>query len=490
MPRKLIVTLTALLLALTLALPAFADSVSGIVGKAASSTESASAIPTPKPTPNAKATAKATAASTAKPTSKPTAASTAKATSKPTSMPTSAPTVVPTIEPTEAPTAEPTPTPLPLPVREDDQGDIVKLIQHRLRTLGFLTDNADGYFGPLTRKGVIAFQQFVAEYSGIELHYIDPNATPEPTAEPTATPEPTAQPATEEPAATPIVTALHYYGTVKPTSALHATAVPTIAPTAVPTPEPTPEPTPYVADGIVDEAGYELLTGDGFSVYYSDLSKGSEGSDVKRLQTRLTTLYYLGDGIDGIFGGNTESAVKYFQKHNELDETGVADEATQQKLYSDDAVPTAKPTLEPASKKSKGNGKSYSKYELVVDVSDQRVYVYGYTNGAYGPLSRVFVCSTGTKAHPTPLGTFKGSGPTNRWHYFVKFDCYAQYSWRIDGDILFHSVLYNEIDGKPTSSSVRNLGSRASHGCIRLSVEDAKWIYDNCKRGTTVIVRE
>ena len=160
------------------------------------------------------------------------------------------------------------------------------------------------------------------------------------------------------------------------------------------------------------------------------------------------------------------------------------------KLYAEDAVPTAKPTLAPANKNSKGNGKSYSKYKLVVDVSDQRVYAYGYENGAYGPLARVMICSTGTKSNPTPLGTFKGSGPSHRWHYFEKFECYAQYSWRIDGPILFHSVLYNEIDGSPTSSSVRNLGRRASHGCIRLSVEDAKWIYNNCASGTTVVVRE
>ena len=481
MPRRFIITLAALVLALTLAMPAFADGVSGIIGKAAN--ESATSAPAAVPTVKSTSAPTVKPASTAKATSKPAQ----KPTQVPTVKPTSAPTAEPTEEPTVAPTPEPTPTPLPLPVKQDDQGDIVKLIQQRLRTLGFLDDSADGYFGPRTRKGVIAFQEFVAEHIGTQLHYVDPNATPEPTAEPTAAPEPTEQPTAE---ATPIVTALHYYGSSLPTAEVKATAVPTLAPTAVPTPEPTPEPTPYVADGIVDGQGYELLAGDDFQVYYEDLTNGSEGSDVKRLQTRLTTLYYLGDGVDGMFGSNTEYAVKYFQKHNDLDETGVADEATQQKLYSEDAVPTAKPTLEPASKKSKGNGKNYSKYELVVDISDQRVYVYGYTNGAYGPLSRVFVCSTGTKSHPTPLGTFKGSGPTNRWHYFVKFDCYAQYSWRIDGDILFHSVLYNEIDGKPTSSSVNNLGSRASHGCIRLSVENAKWIYNNCKRGTTVIVRE
>ncbi|MGX8706824.1 MAG: L,D-transpeptidase [bacterium] len=36
---------------------------------------------------------------------------------------------------------------------------------------------------------------------------------------------------------------------------------------------------------------------------------------------------------------------------------------------------------------------------------------------------------------------------------------------------------------------MRNLGSNVSHGCIRLSVEDAEWIYQNCTPGMTVIIQ-
>ena len=32
------------------------------------------------------------------------------------------------------------------------------------------------------------------------------------------------------------------------------------------------------------------------------------------------------------------------------------------------------------------------------------------------------------------------------------------------------------------------LGQQASMGCVRLTVEDAKWIYDNCPSGTAVEV--
>ena len=53
---------------------------------------------------------------------------------------------------------------------------------------------------------------------------------------------------------------------------------------------------------------------------------------------------------------------------------------------------------------------------------------------------------------------------------------------------MFHSVLYSQKGGKVTQSSVNHLGSRASHGCVRLSVEDAKWIWNNCPANTTVVV--
>jgi len=33
------------------------------------------------------------------------------------------------------------------------------------------------------------------------------------------------------------------------------------------------------------------------------------------------------------------------------------------------------------------------------------------------------------------------------------------------------------------------LGKPASHGCVRMTVEDAKWIYDTIPNGTKVIVQ-
>lgn len=32
------------------------------------------------------------------------------------------------------------------------------------------------------------------------------------------------------------------------------------------------------------------------------------------------------------------------------------------------------------------------------------------------------------------------------------------------------------------------LGMHLSHGCVRLQIDNAKWIYNNIPRGTTVVV--
>nr|WP_238159026.1 peptidoglycan-binding domain-containing protein [Priestia megaterium] len=54
------------------------------------------------------------------------------------------------------------------------------------------------------------------------------------------------------------------------------------------------------------------------------LKKGSKGNAVKELQQKLTSLGYNTKGTDGIFGANTEAAVRNFQKDNKLAVDGIA----------------------------------------------------------------------------------------------------------------------------------------------------------------------
>lgn len=135
--------------------------------------------------------------------------------------------------------------------------------------------------------------------------------------------------------------------------------------------------------------------------------------------------------------------------------------------------------------------KASAAYYITVDVTNQIVTVYDNGNTSDSGIVRQMICSTGTKANPTPLGTFTLPAKTRaaertEWYYFSEYNCYAKWATRIYSGILFHSILYTAAKKGPTSSSKKALGSRASHGCVRLQVEDAKWIALNCPAGTKV----
>lgn len=64
------------------------------------------------------------------------------------------------------------------------------------------------------------------------------------------------------------------------------------------------------------------------------LKDGSKGDDVKELQIRVAGWVKSGDvmGVDGVYGDQTTTAVKNFQKAYKLDATGKADSKTFDKL--------------------------------------------------------------------------------------------------------------------------------------------------------------
>ncbi len=194
-------------------------------------------------------------------------------------------------------------------------------------------------------------------------------------------------------------------------------------------------------------------------------------AEIKRAQCRLYTLLYLPRaGIDGKFGRDTKNALKAFQAANGLSESGTTDAATQSVLFTDAAL--AKPYP----------------YRVEVSIDRQEVDVFERNESGTYDLVKTFTCSTGLH-DSTPRGVFLDGHPINRWHKFEKFNCWAQYSFEITGDIMFHSVLYGSNNEKSLrSGSLYALGNPASHGCVRLSVEDAKYLFEHCKRGKVVII--
>ncbi len=120
-------------------------------------------------------------------------------------------------------------------------------------------------------------------------------------------------------------------------------------------------------------------------------------------------------------------------------------------------------------------------FYIAVNCQTNTVNVYQQdSNGEYTIPCRVMVCSSGLDSTPTPTGEYYLTG--NRWEWLsLVGDVSGMYVTQIVGDYLFHSVPYTE---KWNHASLQpgefdKLGEDASHGCIRLQVEDAKWIYDN-----------
>ena len=124
---------------------------------------------------------------------------------------------------------------------------------------------------------------------------------------------------------------------------------------------------------------------------------------------------------------------------------------------------------------------SSTKWLILVDTKSNHVGIY---NGRKNNWieKKYWSCTTGASATPTVKGSFTvkskglafGSGYTC-WYYTQFY-----------GNYLFHSVLYNP--GSKTSIQDGRLGINASHGCVRLSLSNAKWIYDNIPRGTKVVI--
>ncbi|MCR5331903.1 MAG: L,D-transpeptidase family protein [Lachnospiraceae bacterium] len=130
-------------------------------------------------------------------------------------------------------------------------------------------------------------------------------------------------------------------------------------------------------------------------------------------------------------------------------------------------------------------------YRIVVDIYHQVVMVFTKDeNGRYTVPERYMLCSSGGDNSPSPLGTFKMRSYRVRFGLFRNTDSYAQYWSLISGRIYFHTTLYSEHDGSTYTDTYKDLGTNCSHGCIRLTVPDAKWIWYHCAPGTVVEIRK
>ncbi len=124
---------------------------------------------------------------------------------------------------------------------------------------------------------------------------------------------------------------------------------------------------------------------------------------------------------------------------------------------------------------------------LRVSIPLQRVFVMSGNRRLY-----TMVASTGLDNPPddaTPRGTYFIQRERGLWFYAPSEQEGARYwvSWKNHGEYLFHTVPMDR-SGHIIENEARRLGRKASHGCIRLSVPDAKWIYQHIPYGTRVVI--
>jgi lipoprotein-anchoring transpeptidase ErfK/SrfK len=123
---------------------------------------------------------------------------------------------------------------------------------------------------------------------------------------------------------------------------------------------------------------------------------------------------------------------------------------------------------------------------IVLD--EQRVYVYNHRKRLIATLP----ASTGVDDR-TPVGTFKvfsqsaqayyTPNPNERMRWMTRFT-----KGREGGNIGFHGIPY-KVTKSGEIPFFTPLGvAPSSHGCIRMRVSDAKWLFHNMKIGTVVSV--
>lgn len=120
---------------------------------------------------------------------------------------------------------------------------------------------------------------------------------------------------------------------------------------------------------------------------------------------------------------------------------------------------------------------------VFVNISEQKTYIYtGHMNN--WSLEKEFLCSTGIENKETPVGIFEVQTRAP-WFFASTYKQGGKYYVQFMGNYLFHSIPFAEDQETVLDET---LGEPASHGCIRLSTDDAKWLYDNVVDGSKIII--
>jgi PKD repeat protein len=185
------------------------------------------------------------------------------------------------------------------------------------------------------------------------------------------------------------------------------------------------------------------------------LSYGSTGPDVAALRTRLAQVHVHVPSPSTTFGSELSDSVVAFQKARGLDRTGVVDDATWDAL-SQDVVPAPR----------------YRSADTHIEVSKSRQILMIVRNGEtlwYLPVSS------------------GAGGITPAGNYRILWKALATTTW-LGPAILYRTMTFHTnyaIHGFPSVPAYP-----ASHGCVRVPIWIADWLYQQSPVGERVYVYE
>ena len=194
-------------------------------------------------------------------------------------------------------------------LRLESQGEPVSELQAMLILLGYYTGPVDGMYRTATQAAVAQFQQAV----GLVPDGVVGPATWSLLLPITPTQASPPMVATETPVAT----------TETPTPPISRPEPETIPNLESPPPEPTAESSNSTQPVVAAPATASNQAEQTSPVELPTLRPGMHGDAIARLQERLQSLGIYSGSVDGVFGPETERAVKQAQRNNNLQPDGI-----------------------------------------------------------------------------------------------------------------------------------------------------------------------
>ena len=235
-------------------------------------------------------------------------------------------------------------------------------------------------------------------------------------------------------------------------------------------------------------------------VYYGELQDDSDSYDLsfdtelviqiqKALNKFLKSRGANQIAVDGVFGPATGQAVKFFQYKKKLTIDGICGPQTLKALGIDSTGITAYPRWIPNLYEE--FNKSTNGFAIHLNLGSHRLEAWRLVDDKW-MLVRCYLVATGNykAGNFTDLTCLVYKGKSRDYICGTS----SNGTWRgydavpIQKGDYFHSVLAHRRNGKWVFDDNSALGKDVSHGCVRQSRENAKWLRENLTKGTVIVI--